>query len=704
MTRAGRTALTLLGTLFAVLGLLAGYVKLELAEPEPFAERGVAALQSDAVRAAIAEQVAVQLLERRSPDLVATRPLVLTAVEAVLETPSFERVLRRALVTTHQVLVRGDSDVTVELGQLREVLLPALRSASPALAEQVPGDLRAQIADVRASDLATTTVRTARSASVAALPLLLLALGCFTALVALAADRRRALGQAGLALAVGAAAGVVAVVVLRAQVVAHAQAVGALGRDEVRAAAGAAFDAFAADLQRLFVVVGTGGLALWAGALLAEARIDRRAALARVGDVVAGGRLPWPARLARGLAVAALGALVLLREDPVFGVAIGVLGGGLVLLGLTEAVAVARRGRLPATSPALGRGGRWGLLAAGVVLAGVIAAVLLTRGGTPAPLEAEEIRACNGLPELCDRRLDQVVLPGTHNAMSAADRPGWLFANQTRPVPRQLEDGIRLLLLDPHYGVVDREGRVRTDLEAEGTTRNRAAAQLGADAVRAAERLSGRLGLVPARGERRIFLCHTLCELGATGLGGTLREIRGFLEQHRAEVLVLDLESSVRPAELEEAFADADLEDYLAVLPRRGPLPTLRRLIETGRRLVVLDERDGGTAPWYQPGALFVQSTNIDAFTEDRTSCAPGSGGPDSPLLQLNHWVDRFPPPATAAAAANRRSVLLRRVSACRERLGRAPNLIAVDFYERGDVVAVARELNRAGPLARGSR
>jgi hypothetical protein len=496
MTRGRRVALTTLATALAVLGLLAGYVKVELAEPEAFADRGVAALQSDAVRAVIAEEVSVQLLERRSPDLIATRPLVLTAVEAVLETDSFERILRRSVFTAHGVLVRGDSDVSVELSELREILVPALRSASPALARQIPTDLRTEVAQIRGTDAATLTVRAAESASVAALPLLLAALLGFVSGVATAADRRRATGSAAMSLAVGVGVGVVAVAALRAQVVSHVGRVGVISQDEARAAAGAAFDALASDLQRLLVITGAAGLAVWTGALLAETRLDRRAALRRTADVLAGGALPWPVRLIRGLGLAAVGGLVLLRADPVFEIAVAVMGGVLLLLGLTEALSVARSSSgEPAAAKRPRRrtvlaAGALGLAAAGVALALVLTA------GPPAPLEENEVIACNGLPELCDRRLDQVVLPGTHNSMSAADRPGWLFANQSRPVPRQLDEGIRLLLLDTHYGVVNAEGRIRTDLAAEGTTRNRAAAELGGDAVRAAERLAGRLGLV----------------------------------------------------------------------------------------------------------------------------------------------------------------------------------------------------------------
>jgi hypothetical protein len=39
--------------------------------------------------------------------------------------------------------------------------------------------------------------------------------------------------------------------------------------------------------------------------------------------------------------------------------------------------------------------------------------------------------------------------------------------------------------------------------------------------------------------------------------------------------------------------------------------------------------------------------------------------------------------------------VLGRRVRRCRAQLGKTPNLIAVDFYERGDLLGVVRRLNR---------
>ena len=66
---------------------------------------------------------------------------------------------------------------------------------------------------------------------------------------------------------------------------------------------------------------------------------------------------------------------------------------------------------------------------------------------------------------LCDRPLDEVVLPATHNSMSAP-LPGWYSAEQERPIRGQLDDGIRGLLLDTHYGDRLPSGRVRTVLRA----------------------------------------------------------------------------------------------------------------------------------------------------------------------------------------------------------------------------------------------
>jgi hypothetical protein len=122
-------------------------------------------------------------------------------------------------------------------------------------------------------------------------------------------------------------------------------------------------------------------------------------------------------------------------------------------------------------------------------------------------------------------------------------------------------------------------------------------------------------------------------------------------------------------------------------------------MVASGRRLVLLDQGDGGDQPWYHPGFVFVQDTRIRALLRSSTACDVGRGTPDSPLFLLNHWIDRFPPPITENAAVGERETIERRIARCRERVGRTPNLVAVDFYDRTDVLAVADALNERGGL-----
>ncbi|MGH2741011.1 MAG: hypothetical protein ACRDN8_00730, partial [Thermoleophilaceae bacterium] len=303
---------------------------------------------------------------------------------------------------------------------------------------------------------------------------------------------------------------------------------------------------------------------------------------------------------------------------------------------------------------------------------------------------------CNGASELCERRLNEVVFPGTHNSMSAAEEPGWLFANQRRSIERQLDDGIRLFLLDPHWGVPVADNRVRTDVQAEGVDRNRVAGALGLEAVRTADRLAGRVGAGSLGGARQVWLCHSLCELGATKMSDALIAYRDWLDEHPGELVVLLLEPSVPAWAVERQFESTELLDRVARLRRDRPLPALGRLLERGRQLVVFGERDTGDLPWYLEAFDWIQDTPLGPRAT--SSCAPSRGEPDSPILMLNHWVDDFPPRPSANARMNSREAIVARAERCERSRGLRPSLIAVDHYDRGGVVAAAAELNRRPP------
>ncbi|MGX6448621.1 hypothetical protein ACVU7I_11220, partial [Patulibacter sp. S7RM1-6] len=345
MTALRQGALLALAVIVLVAGIAAVYVRTELAEPEAFADRSVAALRSDAVQTVIAEEVAVDVLERQQPDLVAARPLVLTAIEAVLQTRQFERVFRRAAVTAHGVLLRGDTDVAVELGELRKVLLPAVRTASPKLARSLPEDLRPQIATIRRTDVASAVTRTADRISTVAWPLLGLGVLGIVAIVATAADRRRAVLRAGAGLVAGGLLGALALSALESEVVSHAQAVGVVSGDDVRDAARATWEALAGDLGRVLLGVAALGALLCTSVLIADRRVDRETVLRHVSTLLGGGSLPVAARVLRGLAAAALGAVVLFDAGLLARIVVAAFGVAIVLAGLAEVVSPLRTAR-----------------------------------------------------------------------------------------------------------------------------------------------------------------------------------------------------------------------------------------------------------------------------------------------------------------------------------------------------------------------
>ena len=301
-------------------------------------------------------------------------------------------------------------------------------------------------------------------------------------------------------------------------------------------------------------------------------------------------------------------------------------------------------------------------------------------------------RRCNGMARLCDRRVGEVAFATTHNSMSSpAD--GFLGPNQGKPIAWQLDHGIRGFQIDAYEGAV-RDGSVYTELSGSFGSQ---ATDLPAPLVAAAVRIHQRLGAPPAGTPTDVYLCHTFCEIGAVALADVAQDIRAFLDHHPNEVLAIVVEDYMTPERLRAVLATQGLDRELLAVEPGAPLPTLAEMIDVRTRLfVTLENGDGGPAlPNAFTGLVeetpftFVRPSSLLA----RSSCDANRGVDGSPVFQFNHWVT--PPIETAARAINRR-VLRDRVERCTKQRGRIPTLVAVDFAEHSDVVAVAARLNRS--------
>ncbi len=680
-----------LAVFLALLALVLSYAGRAVLQAEPFADRVVAVLKTPAVQDDIADHLTDVVVRQGGGDLVAVRPLVRAVTGAIVGSGAFAGLFHRAALELHASLVSGHGGaILVTVSDAGVLIQGALERLAPNAARQVGADRLARLGSLRPGGAVLTVVHGARRlytlAWVLAVASIVVALLAFW----LSGDRRRTARQLGVGLALGGLI-IAALYAIGGDVAARLAVPGRSG------AVTAVWRAFGHGLFVQALVAAGAGVILAAVAAAAE-----RAP----GSSPAGERLTAPARVGRSLLAIAAGLLIVLEPGPVVTIAVSAAGLFLVYIGVRGVI-----GAVAASRAARPSGGRraarivYRLVAPAIAVVAVAAAaaIVVTGGGDEAA--AVSPATCNGYAALCNRPLNDVAFAATHNSMASVTIPSWLFGQQDGTIQQQLDYGIRGLLIDTYYGFPVKGG-VRTDLSSL-PKRQLAAQEIGEQAVKAAERLRARIG-DQNLGRRQIYLCHGFCELGAVTLSSALTDLRTYLVNNPgAVVIVINQDEGVPPADIERAFDQAGLLD----LVYRGPFdrfPTLGEMIDSGQRLVVMAENDAGDISWYplaysnllqETPFTFKRATELTDASRVAESCRSNRGPASAPLFLINNWVDTSPVPrASEAAVVNTQSALLRRAQRCQRIRHRLPNLVAVDFYKRGDVLGVVRVLNGLSP------
>jgi len=208
-------------------------------------------------------------------------------------------------------------------------------------------------------------------------------------------------------------------------------------------------------------------------------------------------------------------------------------------------------------------------------------------------------------------------------------------------------------------------------------------------ALRVAEAITG-----PPTGPPALYLCHGLCELGATPFASTLDALRVWLDAHPDDVVTVIVENHVPAEQVGDAVVAAGLEPYLHT--PGDDWPTLKEMTSSGQRLVVMtEEGSGGTAyPWLVNAFTHVQDTPYTFPSVDDFSCAPNRGPADAPLLLVNHWLSGFANLVSAARTVNAEDVLEPRLEQCARERETPVTFVGVNYYDLGDVSAVVDALN----------
>ncbi len=698
------TVLVVVASLLLAAATLTGYARRAFFDSNQFADRAAATLSDPSVRALVGERVTDGVVLQHEEDLLSARPIIASVISGIVGAPPFRSLFRGAALDAHRaVFERDQNTVALTVADVGTVVATALQVLRPQLAHRIEDTGRIEVVDRDIGSVPANAARIASDVRIAAYLLAALTLAAAVAALVLTPDRRRTASQLGVALiAVG-------MLIVVAYTIARAVALGRFHDPEDRAAAAAVWSAFLGDLRTFgWVLAGSGAVVAAAAASLVRP-VAIEGTLLRAWRIATTEPATTRARLVRAVALIAVGVLVIAQPLTAVQVAATLVGVYVAYKGIEailrliyrppdpaeEAARERRAGRLRRRALRLAVPAIAVLLVAGAVVA------FLSGGGASAP--AATIAVCEGHAALCDKPLDQVVLPATHNSMSAPLK-GWFAAEQERSIGAQLEDGIRGLLWDTHYADRLPSGRVRTvinsreDLELVKNQDGVSDASFAA-----ALRIRDRLGF-HGEGTRGMYLCHTLCELGATPLSSGLDDVHDFLVNHPTDVVVVVNQDYVAPADYVKAVADAGLTRYAFTPPEHGDWPTLRQMIEADHRLVMLAENRAGAAPWYQ--LVYKRLTEETPFTFPRASllttdadlpasCRPNRGPKGAPLFLINHWVSTDPTPRPSdARKVNAYAPLLARARACERIRDHLPNLLAVNFYRRGDVFKVADTLN----------
>ncbi len=221
-----------------------------------------------------------------------------------------------------------------------------------------------------------------------------------------------------------------------------------------------------------------------------------------------------------------------------------------------------------------------------------ILAVALSGCTTSPPDSADG--PCNGDSSYCDVPYNEVAQICTHNAMSnVADGFSLPTPNQTPGLTRQLQDGVRCLMLDTYWF------------------------------------------------EDEAQLCHGMCgPWGQRPLHDGLVEIRKWLADNPREILAFVLEAYIYEDETRQALDDAGLLPYLYSHGGIGtPWPTNGEMIDSDQRLVVFTDDADANGNWHLDWRTHGWET---PFNDDTFTCDNGRGDPlaaEHQIFILNHYT-----------------------------------------------------------------
>ncbi|KFY21827.1 hypothetical protein V491_02932 [Pseudogymnoascus sp. VKM F-3775] len=270
---------------------------------------------------------------------------------------------------------------------------------------------------------------------------------------------------------------------------------------------------------------------------------------------------------------------------------------------------------------------------------------------------------CNGDARLCGRKYSNVTQIGAHNSAFVGELP---TQNQGLEVEGQLDMGIRFLQAQTHK-------------------------------------------LFDA-----LFMCHTSCFLLNTGLlVDYLERINTWMVAHPNEVVTLLLtnQDRVDVSVFGKAMVDSGLANLAYTPPKKLALnewPTLQEMINSNKRLVMFLDYHADTTkvPYILDEFSYCFETPFSQTDPKFPQCSvdrPPNASSAGRFSIINHVLDIaltpgkdgvLIPDILAAPTTNSVASIMAQVGLCQKAHGATPNLILLDYVERGEAIKAQNIMN----------
>jgi len=276
-------------------------------------------------------------------------------------------------------------------------------------------------------------------------------------------------------------------------------------------------------------------------------------------------------------------------------------------------------------------------------------------------LDSQNYLVCAGETYFCQRSYDNFTFPATHNSFSSLEDGVVVGVNHYSGLDKQWNNGIRAFLLDVYH-------------ESDEET-----------------------------GPEDIRFCHGItsffhaCSFGGVDAYEWLNNLTSYLNNSSGEIVTLFLENYVPGEHLEILFNETGILDRAYSRNLDEEWPDIGDMILNGKDIVIFHQYQyEKNFSWMNHAWTHSWDTPWDIGNQDDLTCELGRGDGNQLVWSLNHWINSEYGLADPdnSRIVNDYDFLLNRAISCWEEVGKRPTIIAVDYWEEGDLTNVTKTLN----------